>query len=608
MKNKLTKTILPTIKDWVIGLLLFLVALTSSFTGEISIRHLNPTHIIIYSVLAVLAISVLRIQSEKATQGIKNVAIVIAILFSQFTTIGQSIFYLHDWTLCFGGWKNILIWIIQSSFYAFVYYKIVLGILCAINYSTHKSQSCRINHRKAFILAISIRLLYFIAFYPCVFGFDAAVGLRTLLDSNCATCNHHPYFIQLLHGTCFQLGFLLGHKSLGFAFLSLLLILISAAIINYGIKLHELAGTARKPLIIITLIYSILPIFPYLSVYPTKDGIFAYFFLLYSYTLYEIYLTKGYCFSQLKFLILHGVSILLVCLTRHQGLYIIILEFICLVLCYKKYWIKILLSSVPSLLLVLGFTKILMPIFQVEPAGKQEVYGTFFQQTALYLKKYPTEISSQERTSINAILDCDTIAARYTYNISDPVKNLYKYNPWYRVTPKSPSMFRHIDHKNEDKKLAEYRTTWISMFLRHPITYIEATTYVCSGFFFNMGQPLILTEPRWAENRNATTPEYIFWHVNKVAKFVDVYLKPLTQKPVLSWILGISYYMWLSLVLTAMLLYKRERKAIVVFLPFIISIMILVICPIAFGRYIFPIVMVLPLLFLHLLSNTTCQK
>ena len=403
----------PFVKHWICGLLVILSTFACSLTDQIGIRGLLPVHTVFYGLATPFLLGWASKHSSSATFSLKVLAGILALLFSQFVTIGGSFYHIHSWALCFGNWIAVLIWLIRSFVYGYVFYQMLLSVLCIIeNYQAPSVAPTLFNYRRWFILIVAARVLALALFYPCVFGFDAAVGLRTFLDPDCASCDHHPYFIQLIHGLFFTIGKSVGHLSVGMAFLSILSILFSSAIILYGLRLLQRARLSNGWLLAIAILYALFPLYPYLSVNPTKDGLFAYAFLLYLFSLYELVSTQGACLLRPRFLILHSLAILLVCLTRHQGIYIVIAECLLLLIYYRHFWKRILLVAFPSLFLVFAYSHILLPYNNVEPGGKQEVYGTLFQQTAYYLKQHPEDVKPEERAAINRVLDCDTIAAK----------------------------------------------------------------------------------------------------------------------------------------------------------------------------------------------------
>ena len=594
----------PSLWHWLCGLAVILVSFSPVLTGLLGIRALLPKHTIFYGVTIPFLLAFFEKYGLNASISLKVLSAIVAFIFSQFVTVEGSFYHMHSWALCFNSWTAILTWCLRSIVYGFVFYKISLGIACIIesSYST-STERYQLNYRKWLILIVCARLLALFLFYPLVFGFDAAVGLRTFMNPDCATCNHHPYFVQLIHTLFFNIGKEIGHLSIGFLLLALLSILFSCAIILYGIRLMQQAKLSSRLLLAFAITYALFPLFPYLSINPTKDGLFAYTFLLYLFTLFELYITDARCLKEKRYLFLHGITILLVCLTRHQGLYIVLVECALLLICYKSNWKGIILMTVPSLCLVSAYNNVLLPFINVEPAGKQEVYGSLFQQTAYYLKQHPDDVTTSELSAINKVLNSDTIVAKYEFDKTDPVKNGYKYNPWYRLYIGAPSIFRHIDHSHEAEDLKAYRSAWLSMGFRHPLTYVEASLAVSAGFFYNFNRLLLETEPKWAENGAATTPEYRFVHFNKAARIYNNRIYSWFKYPIINWIIAIPYYNWAAIFFLGILFYRKDFKGLIIFLPILLSLGILLICPMVYGRYSYPIVMGLPLLVIYALYS-----
>lgn len=602
---------IPSIWQWLCGVLIIMVSFAYYFFGKMDMGELMPKHTILYGALVPFAFAYLQKRQTPNPISLKIVAGIVAFLISQFITIGSSIYHTHDWSLCFGDGLALLIWALQSICYWYVCYKIIIGIYCLIEYSKKNEEEYSFHLTRWFFLIFFIHLLFFSAFFPCIFDIDSAIGMRTFLDPDSATCNHHPYFVQWLHASSFEFGQNIGHSSWGFAILTLLSICLASGILTYGIKLIARSGIGKKWTSIAALIFVFFPLFPYLSVHDTKDGLFAYAFLLYIFTLYELYLSKGNCLNSVRFSLLHGAAILLVCLTRHQGIYIVVLESVFLLLCYKSQWIKVLGTTVPSLALFLCYNNILLPKNNVEPGGKQEIYSTFFHQTANYYRLYQEEITPQEHAVIGNILDEELLVKNYRHNLTDGAKDHYTYNPMVVESLSVPVYFRHVNREHEDEDLKAYRSTWFSMFRKHPSCYIEAWLTVISGFFYNNDEPLVKVEPHWAIAPFAITPEYLFEHNSRIE--TQYYLRSFhwVRKPISSWFISIPYYIWTSIILLALLLYRKDLKGLSIFLPMILSVALLIICPIASGRYAFPIVVALPLLLIYLISTNKkdiCQK
>ncbi len=601
----------PSLLECVWGIFVILASFSNYFVGQLTLGESMPRSVILYGLLTPFALAFFKSQTQSSPSSLKVLALVIACLFSQFVTIGRSFFLKQDWSLCFGNWQSTLIWGIHTLCFSYVFYKIVIGILSILQNQTFIESDYRINAKRWLFIIVAVKLIYFAALYPCVFDIDAAIGLRTFLDPNSAICNHHPFLIQTLHGSLFELGQYWGHTSLGFACFSLILIIISSGILVYGLKLLAQAKIGKTGIIVAAIFFAFFPLYPYLNLFITKDGLFAYSFLLYVFTIYELYLSKGDSILKVRFIALHVASVLLLCLTRHQGIYLVVFEFLLLLFCYKKYWKRISTITLPTLIIYFLYSNILLPYLNVEAGGKQEIYSTLFHQTSHYLHNYPLEVSASEQNAIYTILDKDKLSHNYRYNLTDGSKDCYKYNPMVVVSLYEPVVFRHIDHSKEDEELKAYRSAWLSMLFRHPLAYLQATLGVIIGFFYNNNEPLVKLEPHWVIAPFAITPEYIFWHNDRFEKAYYNHAFQWTKRPIINWIFAIPYYLWLTIIALGLLFYRRNLRGISVFFPVFLSLGLLLLCPYSSGRYAFPIVVTLPLLIIYLISSNnkvSCPK
>ena len=264
----------PYLWHWLCGLAVILVSFSPLLTGLLGIRALLPKHTIFYGVTIPFLLAFFEKYGLNASISLKVLSAIVAFIFSQFVTVEGSFYHMHSWALCFNSWTAILTWCLRSIVYGFVFYKISLGIACIIeNSHSTSTEGYQLNYRKWLILIVCARLLALFLFYPLVFGFDAAVGLRTFMNPNCATCNHHPYFVQLIHALFFNIGKEIGHLSIGFFLLALLSILFSCAIILYGIRLMQQAKLSRRLLLAFTITYAI--------------SLYTFFFLHYRCSLFE---------------------------------------------------------------------------------------------------------------------------------------------------------------------------------------------------------------------------------------------------------------------------------------------------------------------------------
>lgn len=583
---------------------------------SISFVHFHSGHFVfvckdIYSILVyggLIPFILFILEKDKTVipKSLKIVGLFLSFLFASFIAIGNNYYYFYNWSDCFGSVKAILLLLLQGCLYTTVFYRIINWVLQKFETFTLEYDTRKLNLRKWFLYIISIKFVFFILLFPCLFDFDAALGVRTFLDSNSAICNHHPVCVEAIHALFFCFGKIVGNPTFGFSLLSICFILITTLIELYGINIIGKTHISYKWQKNYAIVMSFFPFFPALSLLPTKDGLFAYSLLLYVLSVFDIFLSNGACMKQIKYFLLYSFAALSVCLTRHQGISIILITSLGLCLYIKKRIRTISVVS-PSIVIALFVTQILFPYLNIEDGGKQEMYGTLFQQTANYLRLYPNDITSKESNAIDVILNVKTIANRYKIHVTDPVKNEYKYNPRYIESNAGPRKFRHVNHYNEKKDLKNYLFAWTTMGVRHPSAYFQATGAITLGFFYNTNKALFDIFSEGFYHPMANTEKYYFWKIDYFYQIYYGWRKTLASTPILNLITAIPYYIWASIVLLSLLCYRKDIQGIIIFLPVFLSIGILLICPVINGRYIFPIVVLLPLLFIYCLLHN-CEK
>lgn len=534
--------------------------------------------------------------------------VVFTTLLSQFTVLGE-VYCLTD---RFDIYNSLPIswatWLLNSAVWFTIFFPIVKRTIEWLDRPTTRLNSPSLNWRKLIFWIIAVRVVFFACFYPCIFDYDGAFGLRTMLAPGEVVSNHYPYFVQLAHAVFYRIGAsLFGRPDIGMALLTLTWVAASSAIILYATRATEcVAGTGAAKAV--GYILALFPLFPLLSAYPTKDSFFSYSFLLYTACLLKLHVSRGECIKQWRFIALFIASMTLLCFTRNQGIYILTITSIYLLWLYRRLFCRIVIACAIPIALTFVVNICYLPAIGVEPASNAEAYNMLFQQTALYLRTYPHDTRDNEINAINTILNADAIADAYLPWITDPVKGGYHYG-LIKTREKTDTLdhFRHRNTAGESEALSEYRKAWMSMFLRHPGTYVDAELAVIWPFFAPGRAYLLSVHMGW-ENTTATSPEYSFYHVTSIGRIWSTAMNYLAMMPLTDIIFGVFAYVWLALLLVLMLLRRKDWQGLGVFLPIALSLLFLCICPTASARYAYPVVIALPLLFAYIKAYSTNRQ
>ena len=190
-------------------------------------------------------------------------------------------------------------------------------------------------------------------------------------------------------------------------------------------------------------------------------------FLLFFMTVYlecVIKVNKKYLLTRMDYAVL-GISALLVCITRKNGVYLVLPQCVCLLLWVtKKQILGVILLSV-SIFWGQIVTDVVLPEYLgVVKGSEREMLSIPFQQTARYLLYFSEDVTEEERAAIEAILPFDELAELYRPERSDNVKSRYR--------------------STAGEGLQEYFKAWFSMLKKHPEIYIEATLHGSYGYYY----------------------------------------------------------------------------------------------------------------------------
>ena len=216
--------------------------------------------------------------------------------------------------------------------------------------------------------------------------------------------------------------------------------------------------------------------------------------------------------------------------------------------------------------------------------------GPLFQQTARYVLDHPDEVSSEDMRIIDDVLDYETLASRYDYWCSDPVKFMYNQDA-------------------EGGSLGAYLKVWAFQGLNHPTSYLEAT-FSTVGSFYSDGS----LSPLWDTGDAAHSGSDLLHKPEGIVMIRDFFravYDGVSSMPVVNilflssfWILGATWrccvYCFAS----------RARGACSsqVLLPSLIFVGFCLISPVYDTRYILPVLVAMPMTTLLLFSDAARRR
>lgn len=439
--------------------------------------------------------------------------------------------------------------------------------------------------RHPFYTLFLTKLPFLIVLYPGIIPADTTGSIEQFLglgdlsvrlsttDPFYTASNHLPYLYTIVYGGIMKAGILIANQNVAFFIATLLqtalLSWILASFIQF-ITQQDIHKYAQRFLI---LFFSFNPIIAIWSASLVKDTFLSIMILWYVLDLFRIVSSKGEILRKRSFQCTHIAVLFFFALSKNQCFLIEVITGIVLLYFFRKEIRQIAYTyGFASVLYVGLWLNLFLPFCHVAPVGKQEVLGTLFQQTALYSIRHADEVTSQEIAHIDKVLPYAQLTELYDPDLHDPVK----FN--YRVT------ITNEEYRN-------YFKSWFNMLVKHPFTYIESVLRGCYGFFYPSQRFPI------ADIANGIKPnEYPgLYEITPFMPREKSGLSFLLRIPVIGWFFTPGFLVLLFLLCTYQIVKHGKKEWIPVFIPAILSVLILFISPQnGCFRYIMPIGFLLP--------------
>ena len=316
-----------------------------------------------------------------------------------------------------------------------------------------------------------------------------------------------------------------------------------------------------------------------------KDVPYSYVFMLYCILVWDILEAFRKKDRDIyKYLIALGAAGLLLMLLRKNGIYVVVPTGLVLLAAGRKIFKKnrlLLAVVIGSLLIPVGMYKgyedWFLPRLGIMPGSIAEMFSIPFQQTARYARDYGDEVTEEEKEVIDKVLDYDYLAELYNPDLSDPIKDMYRYP--------------------ERSELIEYFKVWFRQFLRHPGVYIQATmNNVYALFYPGVDNTYIFFDllEEYGYN-NFEQPQALKGYREAMESFTNAALR----FPGLNLLNNMALWVWLFFIEFFYCWKAKRWTAVLTGIPVWISVLVCIASPVIIGhpRYVFPIMLAAIVLF-----------
>lgn len=444
------------------------------------------------------------------------------------------------------------------------------------------------------LLLLCLFLPYLLVFYPGVAGYDTTNQIKDFITGtmpieinwnegapmiSCFLNDHHPVFDTLIF-TFFTeaVGGLLGspvrgafaYCALQMAMTALFMSLMLCRMEKFGMPYaYRKAG------------FLFLGFAPFIGMYTIvmlKDSLHSMLFIVY-YLLYAVIILEGASGRRMV-----GLTILaiLLALTKKTGIYFVLICNLALILVptVRRKWAEWAASWIlPALLMFVLLPHVIFPMCNIFAGGKQEALGFTLQMTARTYLDHKDELTPQEVRVIGSVIDLSKVEECYSSYNYDEVKELFNFEA-------------------TDDQLSAYKRLWLQLFVRYPLSGLNALFGTAGGFFsptegIRLYYDFPTTQYVKIENPPALAPFR--------DAFREVYLWMITLPGVGLLLQCVLYAWWLPLaaLLRVLLLpdFKGRRlQSIGCLLPTAVCVLVLWVSPYAMARYALPLFYTLPLI------------
>lgn len=282
--------------------------------------------------------------------------------------------------------------------------------------------------------------------------------------------DHHPWFTTLIYGLFMDVGRGLGSGSIALMLHSVAMTLVTAASFSFLLCYLKRFSPAKPLFYGCFVAICAVPLFASYGSSMMKDASFSWVWIIFCITFAECVRTKGAILFDKRWLACMVVSALLMCLTRKTGIYLVVLSLLVLLFAVgADTRRRIMAVGATTIVCMMAYSFILLPAFGITPTSSGEMFSLPLQQSARLINEYPDEVSDEQRATIDAVADFDTLANKYDIYRADNVKDTW--------------------HSSSTSDTFAYLHTWFSMGLRHPDVYAAATFINCNDLFL-VGSPI----------------------------------------------------------------------------------------------------------------------
>lgn len=446
----------------------------------------------------------------------------------------------------------------------------------------------------------------FLAYYPAIMSYDFHRQSAEAYNGYIWFNDHHPLIHTFLIRVFLLLGKALGAYEIGMAIFSALQMLILAAVLAYSCNVIGRITKRIWPVVMMAVIYGILPVHPILAMSMTKDILFTAFFLLFVLLIWErrrlVSRQEGWAVYKRKRAVLWAAILLtgiLMMLLRNNAVYAFVVFAVFYVLISSGERLRIAILCAAIVVCGMGCKAGIREAMDAGKGSTSEMFSVMMQQFARVGNRQSQVLTEEDYIIINKYVP-EELWSNYNPTIADSVKGMiaaYYYDAWKEDIP-------------------GMLVDWVKIGTRYPNEYIDAFLALTSGYWFldDVSHAEVLgygpdTNLGLLYTFNASNKDVFEGVESKsfLPGLLETYQKIVNGNsyygwPIVSILFKPAFYCWLLILVMISWWYRKTpQKQLLSLLP-LLYLLTMVLGPVVNFRYIYPIMVVVPVLLAEVLQ------
>lgn len=475
--------------------------------------------------------------------------------------------------------------IMKSAMFLMGMWAAFLGMLRALKRLAGRFQTDeRLSLKHPFLTPMAMMALVWlpqlIIRYPGVLHFDTGWMINEYAGIFPFTTHHPPFFI-IASGWLFMLGKQLAGARVGMLLLTLVLMVSMLCVLAHVVSTAQRLRISKKVGYLLIAVFCLQPMYVSYGTYVAKDSYYTVALLLLMTQTLVLCVEKPEGLPAWKDLLLLALGAVFAVFTRKNGIYVVGLSLLCLVVVLflahrRRAGLAVAGCLAAALVVTQSVTGALISVYGFAPGSQREAFSLPFQQTARVALLHGDELTQDEVSVIQGVLDIDNITSEYDAALADPVKETFREDA-------------------EHGAMNAYLHLWMQQLARYPVEYIDAAVNLSNELY----DPLMQNTEFYEKSsfHNLDGDEVALWHKESPFYMLNETLMELYYMIAALLSINLGQCTFLSLMAGYLLVRSRRlRIRAVAALPVYLTMGVVLLSPVTETRYGLPICLGAPLL------------